>query len=228
MWNAAPWPYPPKCLCAPAHPLQRPTRCRRFYHATQGFHGVSRYTTGNRGRPTGRTLQPYMEAFASDITGHASGRARIFGNFKYIDLEGDVFADDLSLSRNVRNEYSSATSWSERTNVNVERGAVAISTEMSMRPGSYTLDRGDYNFTLQDVIIKDFTIKPGSEIVFNGDPYGAQLKIQAVYSSCRKSALTGCRAAPKWWMTPPIPVRSPWWSTSYIRAYRTCSGPAGR
>ncbi len=48
--------------------------------------------------------------------------------------------------------------------------------------GTYTLDRGDYNFTLQDVIIKDFTIKPGSEIVFNGDPYGAQLKIQAVYS----------------------------------------------
>lgn len=36
--------------------------------------------------------------------------------------------------------------------------------------GTYTLDRGYYNFTLQDVIIKDFTIKPGSEIVFNGDP----------------------------------------------------------
>ena len=48
--------------------------------------------------------------------------------------------------------------------------------------GTYTLDRGYYNFTLQDVIIKDFTIKPGSAIVFNGDPYGAQLNIQAIYA----------------------------------------------
>jgi hypothetical protein len=48
--------------------------------------------------------------------------------------------------------------------------------------GTYVLDRGDYNFTLQDVIIKDFSIKSGSEIAFNGDPYGAQLNIQAIYS----------------------------------------------
>lgn len=48
--------------------------------------------------------------------------------------------------------------------------------------GTYTLDRGDYNFTLQDIIIKDFSIKSGSEIVFNGDPYAAQLNIKAAYS----------------------------------------------
>ena len=54
-------------------------------------------------------MQPYMEAFASDITGHASGRARIFGNFKYIDLEGDVFADDLRLKVNFTNTYYTAT-----------------------------------------------------------------------------------------------------------------------
>ncbi len=48
--------------------------------------------------------------------------------------------------------------------------------------GTYTLDRGSYNFTLQDIIIKDFTIKPGSSIVFHGDPYAAQLGIQAVYA----------------------------------------------
>lgn len=38
-------------------------------------------------------MAPYMEAFASDISGYASGRARLWGNFKYIDLEGDVYAD---------------------------------------------------------------------------------------------------------------------------------------
>ncbi len=308
-------------------------------------------------------MQPYMEAFASDITGKASGRARIYGNFKYIDLEGDVFADDLRLRVNFTNTYYTARdsvhfrpgfidlngitirdadghtaqlngwvrhkffkeprfefgisgarnflSYNETAKDNPlwhgniygdgsafvkgEPGRVDISVDMATAPGStftfvlsdqevadeysfltfrdknrmsaeladtlilhrdtsmdlvnklkamvdarnddpqsdynislqmrvtpqaqiilvmdpvggdriraygsghlrmdygsanndlkmygtYTLDRGDYNFTLQDVIIKDFTIKPGSEIVFNGDPYGAQLKIQAVYA----------------------------------------------
>ncbi len=48
--------------------------------------------------------------------------------------------------------------------------------------GSYTLDRGSYNFTLQDIIIKDFTINSGSTITFRGDPYSATLDIEAVYS----------------------------------------------
>ncbi|MCH5319024.1 MAG: translocation/assembly module TamB domain-containing protein [Paramuribaculum sp.] len=48
--------------------------------------------------------------------------------------------------------------------------------------GAYTLDRGDYNFTLQDIIIKDFTIREGSTITFQGDPYAATLDIEAVYS----------------------------------------------
>jgi len=48
--------------------------------------------------------------------------------------------------------------------------------------GSYTLERGNYNFTLQDIIIKDFTIQPGSSISFRGDPYSAQLDLQAIYA----------------------------------------------
>ncbi len=48
--------------------------------------------------------------------------------------------------------------------------------------GTYTLDRGNYNFTLQDIIIKDFTIRQGSTIAFHGDPYSAQLDIKAQYS----------------------------------------------
>lgn len=47
--------------------------------------------------------------------------------------------------------------------------------------GTYTLDRGSYNFTLQDIIIKDFTIDPGSSITFRGDPYSATLNIEAAY-----------------------------------------------
>ena len=48
--------------------------------------------------------------------------------------------------------------------------------------GKYTLDKGTYNFTLQDVIIKDFTIRDGSSISFQGDPYAAMLDLEAVYS----------------------------------------------
>jgi hypothetical protein len=48
--------------------------------------------------------------------------------------------------------------------------------------GTYTLQRGNYNFTLQDIIIKDFTIRDGSSISFHGDPFAAQLDIEAAYS----------------------------------------------
>ena len=48
--------------------------------------------------------------------------------------------------------------------------------------GKYELEKGSYNFTLQDIIIKDFTINSGSNISFNGDPYSANLDIKAAYS----------------------------------------------
>lgn len=47
--------------------------------------------------------------------------------------------------------------------------------------GTYILDDGKYNFTFQDIIIKEFTIKQGSSIAFNGDPYSAQLNLTAKY-----------------------------------------------
>ncbi|MCM1021169.1 MAG: translocation/assembly module TamB [Muribaculum sp.] len=47
--------------------------------------------------------------------------------------------------------------------------------------GTYTLTQGTYNFTLQDIIIKDFTITPGSSITFRGDPLAAQLDIKAAF-----------------------------------------------
>ena len=48
--------------------------------------------------------------------------------------------------------------------------------------GDYKINHGTYNFTLQDIIIKDFTIREGSKISFLGDPYAAQLDITASYS----------------------------------------------
>ena len=48
--------------------------------------------------------------------------------------------------------------------------------------GNYTLEQGKYNFTLQDIIIKEFSIKDGSSIAFHGDPYAAKLNLQASYA----------------------------------------------
>lgn len=64
-------------------------------------------------------------------------------------------------------------------NLRMTYGSVANDLRMY---GTYTLERGDYNFTLQDIIIKDFMIQPGSSITFRGDPYSAQLDLQAVYA----------------------------------------------
>lgn len=47
--------------------------------------------------------------------------------------------------------------------------------------GKYVLDEGVYNFSLQDVILKDFIIKQGSSISFNGDPMSGLLDIRAAY-----------------------------------------------
>ncbi len=47
--------------------------------------------------------------------------------------------------------------------------------------GDLTLQQGGYNFTLYNVINKEFAIQPGSNISWQGDPYGARLNIQATY-----------------------------------------------
>ena len=47
--------------------------------------------------------------------------------------------------------------------------------------GTYVLDEGNYNFTLQDIIIKNFSIRKGSLIKFDGDPMKATLDIAATY-----------------------------------------------
>lgn len=47
--------------------------------------------------------------------------------------------------------------------------------------GKYTLEEGNYNFSLQDLILRDFKIRQGSSISFNGDPLNALLDITASY-----------------------------------------------
>ncbi len=48
--------------------------------------------------------------------------------------------------------------------------------------GNYTIDKGDYLFTLQNVIGKKFKLEEGGTITFNGDPYEAIVDLNALYT----------------------------------------------
>ena len=47
--------------------------------------------------------------------------------------------------------------------------------------GTYVVERGTYDITIQDIIKKKFTFNNGGTIVFGGDPYSANLNLQAIY-----------------------------------------------
>lgn len=48
--------------------------------------------------------------------------------------------------------------------------------------GTYYIDHGTYKMTLQDVIHKDFQFRQGGTIIFGGNPFNANLDLQAVYT----------------------------------------------
>lgn len=48
--------------------------------------------------------------------------------------------------------------------------------------GRYTLSRGEYNISIQDIIRKSLTLQPGSSITFAGDPLYADLALKALYT----------------------------------------------
>ncbi len=83
-------------------------------------------------------MKPFMQAFTSDIDGMASGKARLWGNFKYIDMTGDIFAEDLKLKLDFTNTYYFATD------------------SIHLRPG---------NISFGDVVLKDIY---GNQAKLNG------------------------------------------------------------
>ncbi|MCG6188110.1 translocation/assembly module TamB [Maribellus maritimus] len=47
--------------------------------------------------------------------------------------------------------------------------------------GDYTVAKGDYLFTLQNVINKRFSIEQGGTLTWSGDPYNADIDLNAIY-----------------------------------------------
>ena len=48
--------------------------------------------------------------------------------------------------------------------------------------GQYVVEKGDYLFTLQNVVNKRFDLSKGSRIMWDGNPYDAQIDMKAIYS----------------------------------------------
>ncbi len=67
-----------------------------------------------------------------------------------------------------------------RGNGNIQIDYDSEAEQMQMF-GKYILDEGNYRFSLQDLILRDFKIRGGSSIAFNGDPMNADLDITASY-----------------------------------------------
>lgn len=64
---------------------------------------------------------------------------------------------------------------------------IYTATEEFYMTGNYEITEGQYLFTYQNFINKPFTVIPGGTIVWNGDPYDAQLNIKAKYDKLRVS-----------------------------------------
>lgn len=59
---------------------------------------------------------------------------------------------------------------------------IQYGTKMPLRMfGNYRITEGKYNFSLQQVLFRNFNIHEGSTISFRGDPFAAELDIQAAY-----------------------------------------------
>ncbi len=71
-------------------------------------------------------MKPFMEAFTSDVEGYASGNAHLYGTFKYINMTGDILAEDLKLKVDVTNTYYTTTDSIHLTPGNINFGNVIL------------------------------------------------------------------------------------------------------
>lgn len=103
-----------------------------------------------------------------------------------IDDEGGDFELDLAvtINPNVRMNVIMDPSAGDKITA-TGTGAMRLNynsfTDKIDMYGKYTLNDGNYRFTFQDIIIRDFKIRSGSTISFNGDPMDGILNLTAGY-----------------------------------------------
>jgi hypothetical protein len=112
--------------------------------------------------------------------GQAEKRASLEG----VDLEMDLSIREEAQMELVFNEQTGdIIRGSGRGNIRI---LVPRGGDFQMY-GDYTISRGNYLFTLYNVVNKDFRIKPGGVIQWSGDPFGAQIHLEAEYKDLKTS-----------------------------------------
>lgn len=67
-------------------------------------------------------MRPFMAAFASDVTGYASGQVHLFGTFKDVNMQGDVVAHDLGLTL----DFTGTTVYAPCDSVHIVPGLIPL------------------------------------------------------------------------------------------------------
>ncbi len=157
---------------------------------------------GDSARVKGTIASPIIEAWVNTgedswldipISSYTSANRLDFVNFIQ---KGDTLAKNtkldfggmqMSLSVNARKNARVRLIFDEFAGDIIEangEGAINIlltpDGEFNMF-GAYTVSKGDYHFTMENVLNKKFDVNSGGRIVWNGDPFDAQLDLEAVY-----------------------------------------------
>lgn len=100
-----------------------------------------------------------------------------------VDLSGVTLDMDITVTPDARFELIF-----DPTVGDIMSGRGTGSIEMAVTPmgdlsmtGQVELVEGDYLFTLRNVVNKRFQVQPGGRIIWYGDPFDAQLDLQAIY-----------------------------------------------
>lgn len=102
----------------------------------------------------------------------------------------DAFSSDLHLNMliNANPDFTLRVLMDEATgdNISLNGNGVIRSTYYNKGAfqlfGNYNITRGMYDFTIQNVIKKQFAFQNGSSITFGGDPFTAALNLKGIYS----------------------------------------------
>lgn len=109
------------------------------------------------------------------------------------DLINNLTGVSLEMNLTVGQEAQMELVFNEQTGDIIKgsgRGDIRVVTPRNgdfLMYGDYIIERGDYLFTLYNVVNKKFTIRQGGYIQWTGDPFGAQINLEAEYKGLNTS-----------------------------------------
>lgn len=127
--------------------------------------------------------------FIQFVEKHKKTETNLQGNGTRRELNGV----SLEMNINIREEAQVELVFNEQTGDVIKgngRGNIRILMPRGgafQMFGDYTIEQGDYLFTLYNVVNKSFRVRKGGYIQWSGDPLGAQINLEAEYKGLNTS-----------------------------------------